>query len=126
MITLTANAAEVVRGNIGKEKLPANTALRLGVIRDGCKDSGTQYRYVLELDSEAVRPGDHLFESEGIWIRVDQESLAHLDGVQLGVKQGPKGTEYMFLNPRAEHSCSCGNTFSEVMPDIQVKEVEAN
>jgi iron-sulfur cluster assembly accessory protein len=81
---------------------------------------------VLELDSDAVRPGDHLFESEGITIRVDQQSLAHLDGVQLGVRHGPHGNEYMFLNPRAEHSCSCGNTFSEVMPDIQVKEVEAN
>jgi iron-sulfur cluster assembly protein len=126
MITLTANAAEVVRGDINKEKLPAGTALRLGVVNDGCKDSNTQYRYVLELDSEAVRPGDHLFESEGITIRVDQQSLAHLDGVQLGVKQGPYGNEYMFLNPHAEHSCSCGNTFSEVMPDIQVKEVEAN
>jgi iron-sulfur cluster assembly protein len=126
MITLTANAAEVVRGDINKEKLPAGTALRLGVVNDGCKDSGTQYRYVLELDSEAVRPGDHLFESEGITIRVDQQSLAHLDGVKLGVKQGPHGKEYMFLNPHAEHSCSCGNTFSEVMPDIQVKEVEAN
>jgi len=79
MITLTANAAEVVRGDINKEKLPAGTALRLGVVNDGCKDSNTQYRYVLELDSEAVRPGDHLFESEGITIRVDQQSLAHLD-----------------------------------------------
>jgi iron-sulfur cluster assembly protein len=126
MITLTANAVEVVRGDINKEKLPAGTALRLGVVNDGCKDCNTQYRYVLELDSEAVRPGDHLFESEGITIRVDQQSLAHLDGVQLGVKQGPHGNEYMFLNPHAEHSCSCGNTFSEVMPDIQVKEVEAN
>ncbi len=126
MITLTANAAEVVRGNMVKEKLPANTALRLGVIDDGCKNSGTQYRYVLEFDSETVRLGDHLFESEGIRIRVDQESLAHLDGVQLGVKQGPKGTEYMFLNPRAEHSCGCGNTFSETMPNIQAKELEAN
>jgi len=126
MITLTANAAEVVRGDINQEKLPAGTALRLGVVNDGCKDSNTQYRYVLELDSEAVRPGDHLFESEGITIRVDQQSLAHLDGVQLGVKRGPNGNEYMFLNPHAEHSCSCGNTFSEVMPDIQVKEVGAN
>jgi Fe-S cluster assembly iron-binding protein IscA len=76
MITLTANAAEVVRGDINKEKLPAGTALRLGVVNDGCKDSNTQYRYVLELDSEAVRPGDHLFESEGITILVDQQSLA--------------------------------------------------
>jgi iron-sulfur cluster assembly accessory protein len=126
MITLTAKAAEVVRSDIERDNLPPATALRLGVVHDGCKDSGTQYRYVLELDPETVRPGDQIFESEGIEIRVDEPSLAHLDGVQLGVKQGPHGNEYMFLNPRAEHSCICGSTFSEVMPEIQVKKAEAH
>ena len=126
MITLTAKAADVVRDNIRKDQRPAHTALRLGVINDGCKESGTQYRYVLELDSEAARPDDQLFESEGIQIRVDQPSLAHLDGIQLGVKQGPHGSEYMFLNPRAQTSCSCGNTFSEEIPDIEVKQAEAH
>ncbi|MEO6982163.1 MAG: iron-sulfur cluster assembly accessory protein [Edaphobacter sp.] len=126
MITLTAKAADVVRDDIRKGQLPAHTALRLGVVNDGCKDSGTQYRYVLELDSEAVGPGDQLFESQGIQIRVDRPSLQHLDGVQLGVKQGPHGSEYMFLNPNAQNSCSCGNTFSEAMPDIEVKQAEAH
>jgi iron-sulfur cluster assembly accessory protein len=125
MITLTAKAADVIRDDIRKDQRPAHTALRLGVINDGCKDSGTQYRYVVELDSEAARADDQLFESEGIEIRVDQSGLAHLDGVQLGVKQGPHGSEYMFLNPRAQTSCSCGNTFSEAMPDIEVKQPEA-
>jgi len=125
MITLTPNAAEVVRSNINREKLSVDTALRLGVKNDGCKDSGTQYRYVVELDSDAVRPDDHLFESEGIRIRVDRESLAHLDGLQLGVRQGPKGVEFMFLNSRAKHSCGCGNTFSEEAPNTQEKVVEA-
>ena len=126
MITLTAKAADVVRDDIRKNQLPATTALRLGVINDGCKDSGTQYRYVIELDSEAARPDDQVFESEGIQIHVDPPSLAHLDGVQLGVKQGPHGSEYMFLNPRAQTSCSCGNTFSEALPQIEVNQVEAH
>ncbi|MEO6802331.1 MAG: iron-sulfur cluster assembly accessory protein [Granulicella sp.] len=126
MITLTAKAADVVREDIRKDQRPAHTALRLGVINDGCKDSGTQYRYVLELDSEAANPDDHLFESEGIQIRVNRPSLAHLDGVQVGVKQGPHGSEYMFLNPRAQTSCNCGNTFSEAMPEIEVKQAETH
>ena len=126
MITLTAKAADVVRDDIRKDRLPEHTALRLGVTNDGCKDSGTQYRYVLEFDSETARPDDQLFESQGIQIRVDPPSLAHLDGVQLGVKQGPHGSEYMFLNPRAQSSCSCGNTFSETMPDIEVRQAEAH
>ena len=126
MITLTAKAADVVRDDIRKGQLPAHTVLRLGVANDGCKDSGTQYRYILELDSEAAGPDDQLFESQGIQIRVDQPSLKLLDGVQLGVKQGPHGNEYMFLNPHAQTSCSCGNTFSEAMPDIEVKQTEAH
>ena len=126
MITLTPNAAQVVRTNIDREKFPADTALRLGVKNDGCAESGTQYRYVLELDADAVRPDDHLFESEGIRILVDRESLAHLDGLQLGVRQGPKGVEFMFLNPRAKHSCGCGHTFAEEVPNTQQKGVEAN
>ncbi|HEY4683553.1 MAG TPA: iron-sulfur cluster assembly accessory protein, partial [Candidatus Acidoferrales bacterium] len=113
MITLTQNAAQVVRSMIDREKFSVDTALRLGVKNDGCAESGTQYRYVVELDSDAVRPDDHLFESEGIRVRVNRESLAHLDGLQLGVRQGPKGVEFMFLNPLAKHSCGCGHTFSE-------------
>ena len=126
MITLTLNAAQVVRSIIDREKFSADTVLRLGVKNDGCAESGTQYRYVLELDLDAVRPDDHLFESEGIRILVDRESLAHLDGLQLGVRQGPKGGEFMFLNPRAKHSCGCGHTFADETPNTQEKGVEAN
>ena len=126
MITLTQNAAQVVRSIIDREKFSVDTALRLGVKNDGCAESGTQYRYVVELDSDAVRPDDHLFESEGIRVRVNRESLAHLDGLQLGVRQGPKGVEFMFLNPLAKHSCGCGHTFSEETPNAQEKGAEAN
>ena len=126
MITLTPNAAQVVRSMIDREKFSADTALRLGVKNDGCAESGTQYRYVQELDSDAARPDDHLFESEGIRILVDRESLAHLDGLQLGVRQGHKGIEFMFLNPRAKHSCGCGQTFAEEAPNTKEKGVEAN
>ena len=117
MITLTQNAAQVVRNRIEGEKLSAETALRLGIENEGCSGSGTEFRYVIELDSEAVRADDQLFESEGVRIRVDRESLTHLDGLQIGVRQGPKGIEYMFLNPRAKHSCGCGHTFSEETPE---------
>jgi Fe-S cluster assembly iron-binding protein IscA len=123
MITLTANAAEVVRGDIKKEKLPAGTALRLGVVNDGCKDSNTQYRYVLEL-FPAIDLAPPLRERRNHDTGRSAES-GPSRRVQLGVKQGPHGNEYMFLNPHAEHSCSCGTLF-EVMPEIQVKEVEAN
>src|SRR4029077_14480123 len=126
MITLTPNAAEVVRSNINREKLSVDTALRLGVKNDGCKDSGTQYRYVVARESAAIRPHDRLFESEAIRIRVDRKSLAHLDGLRLGVRQGPNGVEFMFLNPRAKHSCGCGHTVTEETSNTQGKGAGAN
>ena len=50
MITITPNAAEAVRTVVTKQKLPADTPLRVGITRDGCEGSGTQFRYVISLD----------------------------------------------------------------------------
>ena len=47
MITITPNAAEAVRTVVTKQKLPADTPLRVGITRDGCEGSGTQFRYVM-------------------------------------------------------------------------------
>lgn len=113
MITLTPHAAEVVRTIFTTENFPAPTALRLGITKEGCEGSGTEFRYVLDFDPNPGKPDDHIFESEGIRIVVDQESLPHLEGLQLGVRQKSGGVEFMFLNPKAKHSCGCGHTFSE-------------
>jgi len=113
MITLTPHAAEAVRTIFTTDNLPVGTALRLGITKEGCEGSGTEFRYVLDFDPNPGKPGDLLFESEGIRIVVDQESLPHLEGLKLGVRQELGGVEFMFLNPKAKHSCGCGHTFSE-------------
>ncbi len=113
MIMLTPDAAEVVRTILANEDFPAGTALRLGVTKEGCEGSGTEFRYVMDFDANPSKPDDHILESEGIRIVVDRESLPHLEGLQLGVRQKLGGVEFMFLNPKAQHSCGCGHTFSE-------------
>ena len=113
MITLTPTAGEAVRGIIEQEKLPQTTALRLGVTKEGCEGSGTQFRYILDFDAEPARENDTTFESEGLKILVDTESLPHLSGLQLDARQQMGRFQFVFRNPQARHSCGCGHSFSE-------------
>jgi len=113
MVTLTPTAGQAVRNIVEQEKLPATTALRLGVTKEGCEGSGTQFRYLLDFDPEPARDHDTVFESEGMKILVDTESLPHLSGMQLDVRQEMGGVQFVFRNPKAHHSCGCGHTFSE-------------
>ena len=123
MITLTPDAAEVARNILASEDSPAGTALRLGVTSEGCEGSGTKFRYVLAFDPDPVKPEDRLFESEGVQIVVSRESLPHLDGLRLAVRPKLGGAEFIFQNPRATHSCGCGNTFSD--QEVNSEETEA-
>lgn len=123
MITLTPDAAEVARNILASEDSPAGTALRLGVTSEGCEGSGTKFRYVLAFDPDPAKPEDRLFESEGVQIVVSRESLPHLDGLRLAVRPKLGGAEFIFQNPRATHSCGCGNTFSD--QEVNSEETEA-
>jgi len=116
MVTLTPTAGQAVRDIIKQESLPVSSALRVGVTKEGCEGSGTPFRYVLDFDSNPAKPGDNVFESEGMKILVDPESLPHLNGLQLDVRKKMGGVEFVFSNPKAHHSCGCGHTFSEEEP----------
>ena len=111
MITLTSDAADVVRSTLADGDFPRGSTLRLGLTNDGCE--GTQFRYVLDLDTDPAKPDDHLFESHGVRIMVSRDSLPHLDGLQLGVRPKLGGVDFVFQNPQATHSCGCGHTFSD-------------
>ena len=125
MITLTPDAARFVRGVMARENLPAGAALRLGLSREGCEESFTEYRYVLNFEPNAAKPGDAAFESEGVRILVNRKSLPHLDGLEIGLREKLGGLELTFLNPHARHSCGCGLTFSVEEPNPAEKGVEA-
>jgi len=113
VITLTPLANQALQEILQREKLPPPPALRVGVTREGCEGSATQFRYVLDFDPGPARPSDQIFESEGLTILVDHEGLPHLDGLQLDARQEFGGVKFLFRNPRAKHSCGCGHTFSE-------------
>ena len=114
MITLSPMAGKYCMALLEQEKLPTGAALRLGVTRDGCEGSGTEFRYTLGFEAKPASVNDEVFKSEGINIYVDRESLSRLDGLQLDIRQHYLGeTQFVFSNPQARHSCGCGHTFSE-------------
>ena len=124
MITLTPLASQAVREIMRQQELPATAALRVGVTKEGCEGRATQFRYVLGFDPDPAAPSDHVLESEGLTVVVDHESLPHLDGLQLDVRQEFGGLRFLFRNPRATHTCGCGHTFSEEDPDPEQNEGE--
>jgi iron-sulfur cluster assembly protein len=81
-------------------------ALRLGVVAGGC--SGLSYKFKLE---SAARPNDQVFEYEGVKLFVDPKSLAHLDGLTLDYHESLMERGFVFKNPNAQHTCSCGKSF---------------
>lgn len=116
MISVSPVAGEYIRKMKKHEKFPEGTALRLGVTTEGCEGSGTDFRYKTDFDEKPPAADDSVFESEGIRIYVDRGSLPHLDGIQLDVREDSNGAQLVFRNPKAQHSCGCGNTFSEEPP----------
>jgi iron-sulfur cluster assembly protein len=104
-ITLTERAATHVRGFMAREH---NTSgLRLAVKPTGC--SG--YMYVVEL-AEAVQDHDQIFESHGVPLVVDAESLKYLDGTEVDYAREGLNEGFRFANPNVAATCGCGESFS--------------
>lgn len=104
-ITLTEAAAERVRRYTKQQGRPA--AVRLGVRRSGC--SG--FSYVLEFADE-VKDGDRVFESRGVKVVVDAESLTYLDGTELDFTKEGFNEGFRFHNPNVKEVCGCGESFN--------------
>src|SRR5579863_5873965 len=105
MINVTPKAVEKLRETIVRHH--AGGGMRLGVVGGGC--SGLAYKFKLESES---RPGDEVFEREGGKVLVDPKSDTHLDGLTLDYHESLMESGFVFKNPNAEHSCSCGKSFA--------------
>lgn len=103
-ITLTESAARHVSRYLTQRG--KGVGVRLGVKTTGC--SGLAYK--LEY-ADAVAPEDQVFESHGVKVLVDPQSLSYLDGTELdfvreGLQQG-----FKFSNPNERDRCGCGESF---------------
>ncbi len=81
--------------------------VRVGVTSGGC--SGLSYE--LEFDN---KKGDHdkIFEDNQIKIIVNKKSLLYLVGTTLEFSGGLNGKGFIFVNPNANRTCGCGESFS--------------
>ncbi len=103
-VTLTESAARHVSKYLGQRG--KGVGVRLGVRTSGC--SGLAYK--LEYADE-VAPEDQVFESHGVKVLIDPQSLSYLDGTELdfvreGLQQG-----FKFNNPNERDRCGCGESF---------------
>ncbi|CAB4243382.1 Iron-binding protein IscA [Methylacidimicrobium sp. AP8] len=104
-IELTPAAADRLRSFLkGKSE---ETAFRVGVTRSGC--AGWSYR--LE-KAESISSEDRIFESRGLRLVVDPESLPLIDGLLLDYVRKPFSEGFAFHNPKAKSECGCGQSFS--------------
>lgn len=84
-----------------------NSFIRVGVQGGGC--SGLMYQ--LDFDNE-LKENDKVFESEGIKIVVEKKSYLYLVGTTLDYSGGLNGKGFVFVNPNADRTCGCGESFS--------------
>jgi iron-sulfur cluster assembly protein len=104
-VSLSSAAAERVRRQIASRG--HGVGLRLGVKAAGC--SG--FSYVIDY-ADALGPDDLVFDTEGVRVVVDRQSLPMLDGTQIDfVRQGLNET-FRFVNPNAAGECGCGESFT--------------
>lgn len=112
MVQVTEKAAQVIAQIREQEEIEA-PFLRFMVSQGGCKD----YQYGIGF-SEDKESSDHEFESNGIRVLVDPESLKVLDGCIIGYDEddpdnfkGRLEEGFQIFNPNARGSCGCGKSF---------------
>ena len=104
-ITLTERAADHVKGFMARQQAAAG--LRVAVKPTGC--SG--YMYVVEL-ADQVAAQDQVFESHGVPIVVDDQSLKYLEGTEVDYAREGLNEGFRFANPNVTATCGCGESFS--------------
>ena len=104
-ITLTESAAQRVKSYLVAQ--PAGLGLRLAVKKTGC--SG--FAYVVKV-AEDRATGDHVFESCGVRIFVDPESLPLVDGTEVDFVRQGLNEAFRFRNPNIKGECGCGESFT--------------
>ncbi len=107
MISLTESALHAVKSAIvrsGKD----GAGFRVKAEAGGCAG----YKYQIGLDVQE-RDGDEVIEAgDDVKVFVDSASQTLLAGMQIDFVESLEGAGFVFENPNATSSCSCGKSFS--------------
>jgi iron-sulfur cluster assembly protein len=107
MIKVKDTARNEVMRLISDRSVEKDVFIRVGVKGGGC--SGLMYE--LDFDNN-MRDDDRLFEDNGVKIVVDRKSYLYLVGTELDYSGGLNGKGFVFVNPNANRTCGCGESFS--------------
>ena len=117
MITITDKGAEKVHEFLTSQEADVSMAgLRVGVRGGGC--SGFQY----QLAFDEQRDSDVVFESHGLKLLVDGESLQFVRGSTIDYEESLQGAGFKVNNPNVVAACGCGSSF-RVAEEEQVSAV---
>ena len=108
MIRITETALEKLIELMMSEGITPDTHnLRVGVIGGGC--SGLQY----EMDfDDVIDEHDNVIDLESIKVVINRPSLLYLAGTTLNYQGGLNGKGFEWINPNANRTCGCGESFS--------------
>jgi iron-sulfur cluster assembly protein len=104
LIDITPKAVEKIRKTLEANHVEGGNPL--GVVGGGC--SGLSYKFKLEPRPRAT---DNIFEYEGVKVFVDPKSYEYLKGMTLDYSETLLESAFVFHNPNAKKSCSCGKSF---------------
>ena len=104
-LSVTPKAANQIRKALTQRG--SGVGLRIAVKTSGC--SG--YAYALEF-ADAANADDQVFETEGVALLVDAQSLPLVDGTQLDWVREGLNEGFKFHNPNASANCGCGESFA--------------
>jgi iron-sulfur cluster assembly protein len=117
MIEITDKGAEKVHEFLSSQQADTSVAgLRVGVRGGGC--SGFQY----QLAFDEQRDSDVVFESHGLKLLVDGESLQFVHGSTIDYEESLQGAGFKVNNPNVVAACGCGSSF-RVAEEEQVSAV---
>lgn len=107
MIKVSDNAKNQVLKLKADQSVSQASFIRVGVKGGGC--SGLTY--MMDFDTE-LKDDDKVFEDKGVKIVVDKKSFLYLVGTELDYAGGLNGKGFSFVNPNANRTCGCGESFS--------------
>lgn len=106
VIKVTENALKKIVESREGENLSDAHMLRIKINVGGC--SG--YNYNMDF-TDQTNENDKILECDGVKVIIDNKSYLYLIGMTLDYEGGLNGSGFVFSNPNATQTCSCGSSF---------------
>lgn len=103
-LTITNSAARQIRRLVKND--PAMLGMRLSVKQSGCAGFG----YVVEKATQS-EDSDRIYEHDGAKLYISMKAMPFIDGTELDYVQEGLNHVFKFNNPKAQHTCGCGESF---------------